>query len=220
MCALSKPISILLLIESRIYREGLELILARRSDVACFGACCDQAQLALKLSESRPDVILVDTALGADGLQPRHRIAAAWRSCPGIPIVALGLDEHDDDVLALFEAGSAAFVSKHHSIDELAAIIAAVSRGEAVLAPRLGRLLQQRLAALNNAGAQPGGNGMSKLSHRERHILDLVGKRLSNKQIARELGLEVSTIKNHMHNIIVKLGVKNRVEAAEIAIAS
>lgn len=212
-----KAIKVLLSIESRIYREGLEMILARRGELACAGTCSGLAQVPTFLQHDTVDVIVVDIALGQDGLDARNKIAALHRDATGVPIVALGLDEDDAEVLALFEAGAAAFVSKNHSIDDMAAIIATAAQGEVHLAPRVVRLMQERLVALHCAQQPAGWSGLGKLSHRERHILELVGRRLSNKQIARELGLEVSTIKNHMHNIIVKLGVKNRVEAAGLA---
>lgn len=217
---MSYMVNVLLLIESRIYREGLEFLLARRSDIGCAGTCSELQQLPHRLSERRVDIILVDIALGRDDLDARDKILAAYREAGGVPIVALGLGEDESEVLALLEAGAAAFVSKSHSIEDMAEIIISVAQGEAHLAPRMVRLMQERLAELNNARPPFAWPGLARLSQRERHILDLVGRRLSNKQIARELGLEVSTIKNHMHNIIVKLGVKNRVEAAEIAYAS
>jgi DNA-binding NarL/FixJ family response regulator len=214
---MSKAIKVLLSIESRVYREGLKLILARHAQLECTGACSGPQQVPAWLRDGTVDVILVDVSLGQDGLDPCKKVAALHRAAEGVPIVALGLDQGDAEVLALFESGAAAFVSKNHSIEEFAAIVVTAAQGEVHLAPHMVRLLQERLTALNCALKPPGWNGLAKLSQRERHILELVGRRLSNKQIARDLGLEVSTIKNHLHNIIVKLGVKNRIEAASLA---
>lgn len=217
---MTKRIKVLLSIESRVYREGLELILAQHEELECAGTCSGLNRVQAWLRENAVDVILVDIALGQDGLDARNKIAALYRDAESVPIVALGLDENDVEVIALFEAGAAAFVSKNHSIEDMSAILATAAQGEVHLAPRVVRLMQERLAARCCAQEPVGWSRLGKLSHRERHILDLVGRRMSNKQIARELGLEVSTIKNHMHNIIVKLGVKNRIEAADLAYAS
>ena len=139
---------------------------------------------------------------------------SAFREAQGRPVIALGLDGSDAEVLASVEAGAAAYVTSNDSIDDLIVVIQAAVNGELVCPPRIGRLLQERLVCLSDARLRA--DRLNRLSQREQHVLSLLDDRMSNKQIARRLGLEVSTIKNHVHNIIVKLVVKNRVEAAEL----
>ncbi|MGL4397990.1 MAG: LuxR C-terminal-related transcriptional regulator [Hyphomicrobium sp.] len=206
-------LEILVCVESRIYRDGLELLLSRRPNVGCIVVCDNVRAIGNVSHEGRFDVILVDVSLGTVGFEPRVQISETYRMANGAPIIALGFDEADDEVLGLIEAGAAAFVSKGDSIDDLVEIIESVACGEPQLSPHMVRLMQERLTQLT-CHRQDEARSLGKLSQRERHILDLVSQQLSNKQIARTLGLEVSTIKNHMHNIISKLGVKNRSEAA------
>lgn len=210
--------NVLLCIESRIYREGLEHLLARRDNIDRVEATEDSRQVATALDRHSFDVLLLDMSTKANGADSIERMSEVYRLAKGLPIIVLGFDEADDEVLALIEAGAVAFVHKSDSIDYLAETVEAVARGDTPLPPRMVRLMQQRLTCLAH-GARASSSGIDKLSHRERHVLELVAQRLSNKQVARTLGLEVSTVKNHMHNIIVKLGVKSRTEAAKRALA-
>ena len=203
---------LLLCIESRIYRDGLTALLTSTGGMGRVAACAGASQIEALLRAEPCDMVLVDVAMTAGGGDPAGTVTAAYRAAGGRPVIALGLEESDDEVLSFIEAGAAAFVAKNESIDDLVRVIAAAARGELLCPPRVARLMQERLALLNVRQGRSADLG--KLSGREQHILDLVEQRMSNKQIARTLGLEVSTIKNHMHNIIVKLSVKNRREAA------
>lgn len=203
---------LLLCVESRIYRDGLTALLTAACEIGRVTACAGVAQIEALLRAGPCDLILIDVAMAAGGGEPAATVTAAYRAASGRPVIALGLEESEEEVMSLIEAGAAAFVTKNESIDDLARVIAAAARGELLCPPRVARLMQERLALLTVR--QRRSIDLDKLSGREQHILDLVEQRMSNKQIARTLGLEVSTIKNHMHNIIVKLCVKNRGEAA------
>ncbi|WFU18408.1 response regulator transcription factor [Bradyrhizobium sp. CB3481] len=108
--------------------------------------------------------------------------------------------------------GASAYVTKEESIEDLVRVSLAAADGQFLCLPRISRLMQERLSEL--AASRERSAGLERLSRREHINLRLLGHNLSNKQIARELGLEVSTIKDHVHNIIVKLSVKNRMQAA------
>jgi two-component system, NarL family, nitrate/nitrite response regulator NarL len=207
-------LNVLMCVESRIYREGLELLLKNSCEVGTVEVCGDFSVLAETLARSRCDIVLMDVAHGFAGVGAVEMIATAYRSCRHGSVIALGLDESDDDILAYVEAGAAAFVTKNDSVGVLIKTISATLDGEFHAAPRLVRLMQRRLADL--VTGQGNVVELHRLSHREADILGMVDQHMSNKQIARKLGLEVSTIKNHVHNIIVKLSVKNRVEAAAV----
>ena len=202
---------LVLCVESRIYRDGLTTLLTATGSIGRVTACAGAAQIEAELCTGRCDLVLIDVAMAAGG-DPAGIVTAAYRAAGGRPVIALGLEESDEAVLSFIEAGAAAFVTKNESIDDLVRVIAATARGELLCPPRVARLMQERLALLTVRQGRPA--ELDKLSGREQNILDLVEQRMSNKQIARTLGLEVSTIKNHMHNIIVKLHVKNRGEAA------
>ena len=132
------------------------------------------------------------------------------------PLVALGLDGNETEILTSFEAGASAYVTKEQSIEDLVRVSLAAADGEFLCPPRITRLMQERLSELS--GRHKRNASLERLSRRECVILGLLGRHLSNKQIARELGLELSTIKNHVHNIIVKLKVSNRTEAASFCL--
>ncbi len=209
---------VILFICNRIYREGLRQILIDRREFDGVHACSETSCLRAAAAASRFAVILVDVFPGVQGGFDVGMIAAAHDAGNGRPVIALGLDGADDEVLASIEAGAAGFITKNDSIDDLLRAIHATAAGEFRCAPHIARLMQERLVTLS---AERGRNcRLDKLSLRERHILKLVGEDLSNKEIARQLGREVSTIKNHVHSIIVKLSVRNRNEATAMARSS
>ena len=166
------------------------------------------------LGSSRSEVVLVDISRGADGMTDAVAVKQAFTEADGRPVIALGLDDSDEDVLASVEAGAAAFVTKDDSIEDLVEIIHAAAKGEFRCPPRIARRMQERLVELS--AGQNRAILLDRLTQREQHVLGMLTDRMSNKQIARQLGLAVSTIKNHVHNIIVKLSVKNRGQAAAI----
>lgn len=202
--------SVLLCIEVRIYREGLQKALANLPEISAIRVCDGPGRIDVGAFEG-VDSVLVDVRAGQNG-DAAAGVRAAFAAARGRPVVALGLDGDDDALLASVEAGAAACVTADQSIDDLVAIIRAALRGELVCPPRIGRLLQEHLMLLSRPEREA--DRLTQLSSREHHILSLLTDCLSNKQIARRLGLEVSTIKNHVHNIIVKLNVRNRTEAA------
>jgi two-component system nitrate/nitrite response regulator NarL len=207
-------LDILLCIQNRIYREGLSEILCRRQGFGSVRTCHEARDLGkLLVSAARNEIVLIDIS-GADGAVDSVAVKRAFAEADGRLVIALGLDDSDEEVLASVEAGAAAFVTKDDSIDDLVDIIHAAAKGEFRCPPRIARRMQERLVELSSV--QNRSNLLGRLTQREQHILDMLTDRLSNKQIARQLGLEVSTIKNHVHNIIVKLSVRNRCEAAAI----
>ena len=206
--------SIFLLICNRIYREGLRQILIDRHEFTEVHACCDIENLRTVARAARVGVVAVDIAPREAAGCNAAEIAAAREAAPGLPVIALGLDGRDEEVLASVEAGASGFVTKNNSLDDLVRAIRAATAGEFRCGPRVSRLMQERLTKL--AVERNRSTRLDRLSQREQHILNLVSEDLSNKQIARQLGLEVSTIKNHVHNIIVKLSVTNRAEAAAL----
>jgi len=203
---------VILYCSNRIYREGLLEILTIRQAFKGVYACNDQASLQARVACGRPMVILVDISSAQTDAAKADCITAARQVSGGQPVVALGLDGADTEILASFEAGASAYVTKEESIEDLVRVSLAAAAGQFLCPPRISRLMQERLTEL--AANRERNAGLERLSRREHIILGLLGHNLSNKQIARELGLEVSTIKNHVHNIIVKLSVKNRAQAA------
>ncbi|MBJ3764455.1 response regulator transcription factor [Maribius pontilimi] len=205
---------IVLCIRNRLYREGLSRLLSDRPEFNRVSACCRLAELPAFVIAETPQAILIDVGPDRRGDGP-SQIRTAFRSAQGRPLIVLGVASGDAEVLASVEAGAAACVSADDSIASLVGVIQSASRGELVCPPRISRMIQTRLMDLSESQAGP--ERLSRLSQREQQVLSLLQDRMSNKQIARNLGLEVSTIKNHVHNIIVKLAVSSRAEAAAVA---
>jgi two-component system, NarL family, nitrate/nitrite response regulator NarL len=192
-----REICVRLIGEVRLHREGLAALLVNdgRLRVADGGRA------------SRPvDVVVLDT-VAHDGPQSIQRVVAEVDE----PVVALGVPDGEQDVLAIAESGVLGFVERDASIDELVGSVQSAARGEASFPPRVATALLRRVSS-PTAVRRPA-PGLAPLTIRERQIVDLIGEALSNKEIATRLGIEVATVKNHVHNILEKLDVSRRTDA-------
>lgn len=199
-----------------LYREGLAEMLGRTGSIAVVGSAADVAGAVARserLTEP-PDVILLDT-IPPDSML---RVAEVLAALPGVPVLALTVPNSEREIVAIAEAGIAGFVTSDASIEELVEAVESVARGEALCSPSVAAALMRRLASLARNGATP--SPIGPLTTREREILELIDEGFSNKQIAQRLRIELPTVKNHVHHILVKLGVSRRAEAAALARAS
>ena len=201
-------ITVLIVSDIRLYREGLAEVVARQAGFQLAGTAAD-GDTALAAVRSRPlDMVLVDMAMaGSPGV-----IRAIRELTPDVNVVALSVADTEGDVCACAEAGVTGYVARDASLSDLLATLESAVRGEALCSPRMAGSLLRRLAEL--ASAQPLGTSSTHLTPRELEILRLLDEGLANKDIARRLGIEVATVKNHVHNILEKLQVHRRGEAA------
>jgi DNA-binding NarL/FixJ family response regulator len=162
----------------------------------------------------RPDVILVDT-IPSDSLGLIRQLRG---ELPEARILALTVPNRERAVIDVAEAGISGFVTSDASITELVAAIESAARGEALCPPSIVPALLLRLASL--ARDRGTDDAAVKLTARERQIVSLIDAGLSNKQIARRLRIELPTVKNHVHHILVKLGAQRRSEAAALVRAT
>lgn len=193
----------------RLYREGIADALRRRPGIDVVGLASSHDDAVAIVDAKRPAVAVLDVA-GDDGLELVRELRVL---APRMRIVVLAITEVDRDVLAWAEAGISGYVTRDGSLDDLVAAVTAAARGEAACAPRISAALLERVHAL--ASAQPTTGALSRLTAREREIAELLEARLSNKQIAARLHIEVTTVKNHVHNILRKLQVTRRADAAD-----
>jgi two-component system nitrate/nitrite response regulator NarL len=204
----SPPIRLVIAAEIRLYREGIAQVLAKEPDVSVVGAAAEAGEALQTVLGCSPDVALLD--LGAErGLAA---VRALRREAPGVRLVTLGVDDGDDDVLAWAEAGVSGYVPRDASFEDLVETVRAVARGELRCSPRLAATLLRRVTAL--AGDVP--SSPARLTQREREISSLLDAGLSNKEIASRLYIELPTVKNHVHNILRKVGASRRGEAAAL----
>jgi DNA-binding NarL/FixJ family response regulator len=158
--------------------------------------------------EELPDLALLDVTMPGGGIEAARKIAAA---CPATRIVMLTVSEDEDDLLAAMKAGASGYVLKGVSARELANVVRSVSAGEVYVAPSLAFGLLREMSKPRTS------DPLAELSSRERQVLELVASGLSNQEIGLKLGLAEKTIKHYMTNILTKLQVRSRVEAALLA---
>lgn len=191
---------------NRIYREGLSRVLAADPGIVVAGtsADCDEP-----LAAAGPAVVLIDISAGeGTGMADVHRLARH----EGLLVVVLGLREREELIIGCAEAGIAGYVTLDSSLHDLRESISAAVTGRFRCPPEVSALLVRRLAA-TGAHRLPGPSTRPRLTRREREIVRLIGQDLSNKEIARRLGIQLATVKNHVHNILDKLGVTSRADA-------
>lgn len=184
-----------------LYREGLAASLGRDGRLEVIELLSGNEALACVL-KSLPDIVLLDGAM-AQCLPLARRIRAEW---PNARIVGFGISGGADELVACAESGLAAFVDCNGSVSELVEAVQGALKGELACSPQVSALLCERLASLANAG----GLSRETLTRREREIAALIGEGLSNKEIAIDLRIGPSTVKNHIHNILEKLNVRRR----------
>jgi two-component system, NarL family, nitrate/nitrite response regulator NarL len=199
--------TVLVVCDVRIYLEGLADVLGRSDQVEVVGATRDAAGAIRWAEQARPDVILLDMAMpGSLGA-----VGAIARAAPDSHVVALSVPETEREVIVCAEAGVAGYVSRDASIQELLSTVAGAARGEVMCSPRIAASLVREFAR-RAAGRPVRGTG-PRLTPRERQVIDLIDHGLSNKEIARTLHIALSTVKNHVHNILEKCQVHRRLDA-------
>lgn len=191
----------------RLYREGLKDLMAGRDGLSVVDTAADRVSGVAAVRELRPDVVVVD--MGTP--QSMEAIREILAEDPDGRVVALAVPDAEGDVIACAEAGVVGYVTREASLADLVAAVESAARGEARCSPRMVAAVLRRLASL---AAERDPAPTSELTFREREIAELIGVGLSNKQIAQRLCIEVSTVKNHVHNILAKLNVDRRTEAA------
>lgn len=196
--------------EVRLYREGLAASLAARAEAEVVGVAGCGAEAVEALRREHPDLVLLDPALpGAPEVLREARLGA-----PAAAVVALAIAASAEEVLACAEAGMAGYVDRSASLDDLVRTLAAVARGEVPCSPEIAGSLFRRVGALARQAAPPA--EVDALTPREREVLALIDGGCSNKEIARRLCIELSTVKNHVHNLLGKLGAGRRGAAAAL----
>jgi two-component system nitrate/nitrite response regulator NarL len=195
-----------------LFREGVAFTLGAQPDIEIV-AEGESAADALRIAAERiPDVMLLDVSMPGGGLSAVRQIAAEY---PVIKTVMLTVSEDEDDVTAALRAGARAYVLKGVAARELVRILRAVAAGEVYVTPSLAASLLFELTS--GKGASQAANPLDELTERERQILEGVAAGDSNKEIGTKLHLTEKTVKHHMTNILQKLQVRNRVEAALLA---
>ena len=204
-------IRLVVISDVRLYREGLAALLERTGEVIVLGTAADGPAAIACAVTRQPDVALLDMAMPGSS----ETLPALCEAAPGTKVVGLAVDENEPAILTAVEAGAAGYVLRQESLSELMHVIRGVARDEAVCSPRIVASLMQRVAVL--AARSPQHGLVERLTTRESEIIALVAQGMTNKEIARRLVIQPPTVKNHVHNILSKLQLSRRGQAAALA---
>ncbi len=196
-----------------LYREGVVRTLSEEPGFDVVGEGGDADEAVSLVAAHKPDLVLLDISMPGGGLSAARRIADAF---PAVRIVMLTVSEQDDDVHAALRAGVLGYVLKGIGGAELIRVVRDVANGAAYVSPALAARLLKEAGDPNSRAAHPSGR-LDALTGRESEILEHVADGKSNKEVARVLDLQEKTVKHYMTNILKKLQVRNRVEAAILA---
>jgi DNA-binding NarL/FixJ family response regulator len=204
------PIRVFLADDHPVVREGLRTFLESRDGIEVVGEAGDGESAVTAIERLRPDVVLMDLVMpGMGGVAAIRRIR---ERVPGTRVVVLTSFASDDQVIPAVQAGAAGYLLKDVEPSGLEAAIRLVHRGEALLDPQVaGRVMEQV--------AHPApGSDLAALTPREREVLGLLGRGMSNRELADALVVSEKTVKTHVSNILMKLGVHDRTQAALLAV--
>ena len=207
-------IRVLVVSENRLHGEGLTLRLSAEPGIRAIGPRESVAETLPLVGDGEVDVVLVDVE---PTLENQSALAAAVRRVPRLPFVTLATADSDMEIVAWAEAGAFAIIDRKGPPVELAEMLKAFKRGETLCSPRIAGTLLRCVRSLLRDSQPP--QGTARLTQRERDVLSLIGSGLTNKEIARQLGLQLATVKNHVHNIFEKLDVSSRAMAVSLALS-
>jgi len=210
------PIRVLLADDQVLVRSGFKVLLDAEDDIVVVGEAANGAEAVERARASRPDVVLMDIRMPAvDGIEATGQIVKT-RGLEHVRILILTTYDTDAYVFEALRAGASGFLLKDAGPAELLHAIRVVAAGEALLAPRITRRLIAQFTA-DRIATLAAEDELSVLTHREREVLALVGRGLSNDEIGTELFLSPATARTHVSHAMVKLGARDRAQLVVIA---
>lgn len=207
-------INVYLLAENRLLREALAQILANRDDLHVVGASGFSPHVVGQISSLGPDVLLSDSAINS--FVDLRIVPELRKAVPGLKVVLIGMEADKESFLRAVRDGIVGYMLKEASAFEVAEAVRSVVNGEAVIPPSLSRTLFDYISGqwVETPSFQIR-NGLG-LTRREQQLVQMIGRGLTNKEIAARLNLSEQTIKNHVHRMLRKAGVSDRLSVVEL----
>ena len=208
-----KKLRLLLVDDQAMFREGLRLILRQQTDFEIAGEAGDGLAAIESVRRTAPDVVLMDLRMpGLGGVEATRRIKA---EAPAVKVIVLTTFEEDAEVFSALRAGAAGFLLKDAPSEKLCEAIRLAARGETWLQPSVAAKLVAEFGRLSpRPPALQTGRLIESLSAREQDVLRCLADGMSNKEIGRRLAISEGTVKNHMSQVLGKLQVLDRTQAA------
>jgi DNA-binding NarL/FixJ family response regulator len=205
-------VRVLVVDDQALFREALVTLLGARPEVEVVGEAGDGQQALERAAALAPDVVLMDLHMPVlDGIATTRRLRVEQ---PGVRVLALTTFDDDEDVFAALRAGALGYLLKDVSSDRLVEAVLAAARGESVLQPSVAAKVVARFAQLDDAPRSRPQPLVVPLTDRELDVLRLLADGCSNREIATALFLAEGTVKNHVTNVLGKLGARDRTQAA------
>jgi DNA-binding NarL/FixJ family response regulator len=210
-------VRVLLVDDDDLMRAGLKAVLSSDSRVEVVGEAGSGREAVERVRALRPDLVLMDVRMpDLDGIAATREIIAAW---PEVKVVILTTFEQDDYIFGALNAGASGFLLKRSGPEELLAAIQTVAAGDSLLSPSVTRTVIDRMARQPTPEIGPS-RLLDSLTPREHEVLVLLARGLSNSEIAAELVIEESTVKTHVKRILMKLRLRDRIQAVVFAYES
>lgn len=209
------PVQVLLVDDHALFRRGVALVLAAEPDIEVVGEASHGVEAVERAADLQPHVVVMDVRMpGMGGIEATRRIRQAQ---PTTRVVMLTGSTEDADLLGALRAGATGYLLKETAIEELAPAVRAIARGQALISPSMAAGLVAEFNALSRRVDEQHDHA-PRLTDREVEVLRLVARGCSNKEIAAELVIAENTVKNHVRNILEKLQLRTRMEAALYAV--
>ncbi|GHE64808.1 DNA-binding response regulator [Streptomyces spiralis] len=214
----SGSIRVLIADDQQMVRQGFTVLLNTQPDIEVVGQAVHGLDAVAKVAELTPDVVLMDIRMPElSGIEATRRVTTETPGTRVLVLTTFDLDEYVYDALC---AGASGFLLKDASADQLAEAVRVVAAGDALLAPAITRKLIAEFSRMNDRPRAPLKERVGDLTERETEVLTLIAHGLSNAEIAEHLVVAEQTVKTHVGRILVKLGLRDRTQAAVFAYES
>jgi DNA-binding NarL/FixJ family response regulator len=207
-------VQVFILAENRLLREALTRILSKKNDIQVVGASAFSPDVVAQISAMVPDVLISDST--AVALSDLRLVSEVRRVIPGLKVVMIGMEADRETFLSAVREGIVGYVLKDASAMEVAAAVRSVANDEGICPPSLCLALFEHVANQNTRPASFVIRHNLGLTRREQQLVQMIGRGLTNKEIASQLNLSEQTVKNHVHRMLRKLGATDRFGAVDM----